>query len=280
MSDEKLQDCLSEALPAAPPNFEVADAVATLTDLLKWHSSFPFPASHTSDHDSLPLIDEPAFVRAVGLLTLDPPLFNSPDLTGRPFHSGSGGSAPEAPGSSLTLITYRGKDGQDYRRRLFRSLSSPKADGEDPVPVFLNVPRLVVSRDGISVWYMTKEDERWVDLLDVLAETVPGCRRPMPNPTRAAFELALPDLPKYELSLSGLQVPHKKMEAFVGLLTEAGPSDELPGLDRLAGLVATKFEACRGETDRGLTWEEFNEILSVESCTVSSICPRLSNEKC
>lgn len=273
---EKLKQRLSEAL-AAPNDLEVSNAVAVLADIFNWHSSFPFPTLYISKDDSLPAIDQPGFVRAVGLLTLDPPLFNCPNVTGPASHSGSGGFTAEAPGFSVTLITHRGKDGQDYRRRLFRSLASPKAGSADSVPFFLTVPRLVLrpehpeeERDGGSVWYMTKEDERYVDLLDVLAETVPGCRKPMPNPTRAAFELALPVLQKYEMSLSGLHVPWKKMEAFVRLLTGLSPLDDLPGLDHLSGLVATQIEAFCGEAERGIVWEEFDHVLGVEGCTVST----------
>ncbi|KAL1883326.1 hypothetical protein Daus18300_000384 [Diaporthe australafricana] len=305
LSQAKLKEFLSRALGTlgVDTSHEQAHIVTALAKILNWHSAYPFPIGYPDGENLSPAIDESAFIRAAALLTLEPRPFGAPILTEPPLPGTVGCSLPDAPGTSLDLVTERGKGAHDYCRWLFRSLAvarhqppGPGSDDNDASPAtarhLLPVPRLAVEsqNDGDEAgkfWYVTMEDDRRTDVLDVLAETAPGCRRPLPRPLRASFERALPGLPRHALGLHELQVPADVLDALVSLLA-ARPRpvvrhgelrdkvSSLPGgegsstlqkkLGSLPGRLAARRGSGSGHAGVGLTWEEFDQELGSPDC--------------
>lgn len=252
------------------------DGIDILCSIFNFHCQFPF-ADSTLETTVTPAVGVADFIRAVGLLTLHPPLSHAPSLTGPARHGRSGSCTPEL---SLDFISQRGKDAGDYRRRLFRCLAQ-----RDPhpahSPVLIAVPRMIVqptpSDEQIDdldwdpaegqVCYMDEEDERSVDIIDLLSETLPK-ERPRGAPHRDAFNIALPSLPRPQLGLHQLRVDIKTLSNLLELLIPlVAPGDESPrSWDALRGRIRGK-RAAPGTAY--LTWKEFDDILAPESCTVS-----------
>lgn len=255
-------------------------AVDVLAKIFSWHAAYPFPMAYTQGPEVSPAIDEAGFIRAVALLNLEPRVSGAPRLTAPGVHGVS--TNLDNPNFSLSVITHRGRDAHDFRRWLFRSLAVPKQGRDDcPLPpVLLSVPRLILTPESqritdadpndSKVWYMTTEDERRTDLLDVLADTMPGCRKPLPNPTRDKCELALPMLPQHELGLNELHVRPNIYNALIRLVHELKTADERQSLrpNSLVDPVAsTPYFGLPAEID--LSWEEFNQKLETDGATVS-----------
>ncbi|CAH0059214.1 unnamed protein product [Clonostachys solani] len=102
---------------------------------------------------------------------------------------------------------------------------------------------------------MEKEDEKDVDILDVLVQTTPGATMKIASPHRESYNLALPLLPKYNNDLLELQIPTAKLAAFLKLVGELEPGRE----SSLAKLTEDL------EGSEGISYEVFNTMLSTYS---------------
>ncbi|KAL8295790.1 hypothetical protein RB597_009139 [Gaeumannomyces tritici] len=216
-------------------------ALGALFDLVYWHASFPFSAARTIDAT----VDEPGLVRAAALLS---PREAGPRWTlarHASFDVRSGAWGPYAEG---WVVTARHAGAEDWRRRVFRALATPTtttttttttAAGEAITTI--PVPRFFMFRarnggddgsgdendEGQQVADVHDEDERTVDLLDVLALTAPKDVPKSGPPLRESFDGLMGDLlaNTQRQQLSELAVPKKTLGSLLSLLL--GP----PGAD-------------------------------------------------
>lgn len=228
LDQRKLKGFLDDVLDAFGIS-DIPDAVDALVRIFNWHAAYPFPIEFSQGPGSPPAVDEAAFTRAVALLSLEPRVTSAPRFSETDIHGIS--TVINNPDVGVDFITLRGRDAQDFRRWLFRSLSGPKQESNNCQPVLVPVPRVILtprpriadeSYNDRKIWYMTSEDERCIDLVDMLADTMPGCQGVFPRPTRDACELALPSLPRHELALSELSIHLDKLDALVKLIFTLG----------------------------------------------------------
>lgn len=256
---------------------DISDAVDALINLFNWHAAYPFPIEFSQGTGSPPAVDEAAFTRAVALLSLEPRVTGAPRFSETDIHSVS--TVINKPDVGVDFITLRGRDAQDFRRWLFRSLSDPKQESNNCQPVLVPVPRVIliprprIADEGYNdrkIWYMTREDERCIDLVDMLADTMPDCRGIFPRPTRDACELALPSLPRHELALSELSMYPDKLDALVKLVSRLDQAYE----QKLIGIhvFINRFASAPSDisADIGISWEEFDSKLRTRDYTVKS----------
>jgi hypothetical protein len=200
-------------------------------------------------------------------------------------------------------LTYRATTLQDEIRRMFRFIASPipgllrqewqNIGGEfDPITklaVGQFMYELAPNKSGLAddgrvgtrerVVIPEYEDERDVDLLDVLLETHSGGQEAGPNrsdastatkgPFRDSFRFVLPKLPRSELSLHELQIQLADWKALVELLLlssfEVCPT-HLDGMfaqtrERLDVVDAMSFAFVRDEEEE-LGWRAFDTVIS------------------
>lgn len=243
-----------------------ADSIglSALFDILAWHAAFPFPPTYTA---SWPLIDEDAFFRAICLLTRDPPRRYAPTFS-TPVHGLYSGSWGPHRG---WLVAARGKDAQDWRRRLFRSVAEPaESEGAAGKPTTVSAPRFVMyqrrERDAREsdddepdqqVVVMVDEDERSIDLQDVLSEYPPESDPLTANPLRESYKLALDALPCQPHDLAELSVPITKLASLLGLLQSLDEEDSGPDLMALANGL--------GSEPSRIGWQRFDAVLSSQT---------------
>ncbi|MCJ1252161.1 hypothetical protein MMC30_009400 [Trapelia coarctata] len=209
-------------------------ALSGLYGIVAWHASFPFPPSDP------PAIDQDGFIRAVILL--------AQGVASRFYYRGYGSSTGDWGPHSGFIVQNRGWDYQDQRRRLFRSLAVPapagtaegNADTLITLPVarfFLyqpreNAPAGASAREededfddiGQQVVVVAEEDERCVDLQDVLSQCPPEQDPLTMNPPRESYESVLPKLPQQPYYLHEMQIPAAKLANLLRLLAVADPS--------------------------------------------------------
>ncbi|EJT70620.1 hypothetical protein GGTG_11643 [Gaeumannomyces tritici R3-111a-1] len=206
-------------------------ALGALFDLVYWHASFPFSAARTTDAT----VDEPGLVRAAALLS---PREAGPRWTlarHASFNVRSGAWGPYAEG---WVVTARHAGAEDWRRRVFRALATPTttaaAAGETTTTTTIPVPRFFMFRarnggddgsgdendEGQQVAVVHDEDERTVDLLDVLALTTPNDVPKSGPPLRESFDGLMGDLlaNTQRQQLSELVVPKKTLGSLLSLL--------------------------------------------------------------
>ncbi|KAK3319996.1 hypothetical protein B0T19DRAFT_433496 [Cercophora scortea] len=279
VSKEKFSRFLADAFPPLSDT-NLSKGVAALLDVLSWHAAFPFPPASPET----PTLDEDGFIRAVVLLSVDPrSVRHSADPSFGARHStGSGYWGPHFG----WMIPKRGKDAHDFRRRLFRSLSEPLpgtvAQGEGipvtkiPVPRFtFYQPRETTSPGpseedreddgedvmddlGQQVLVVVEEDERSVDVLDVLAECPAEEDRLTADPLRESYDIALEHLPRQPHDISMLGVPVPKLVQFFTVLDVVG---RFPASKTLVDSLAAR-EAPGSETDDAfIDWHSFDTLL-------------------
>ncbi|GAB1310926.1 hypothetical protein MFIFM68171_01136 [Madurella fahalii] len=244
--------------------------LSALFDILVWHAAFPFPPIRTAL--GIPLIDEDAFLRAICLLTGDTTSRYAPTFS-TPVHglySGNWG-----PYKGWVVVT-RGKDARDWRRRLFRSLAEPAESREAAEkPTTVAAPRFAMyqRREGDlqksdeeepdqQVVVMADEDERSIDLQDVLSEHPPEVDRITTNPLRESYALALDALPRQPHDLAELSVPKAKLVSFLRLLhVSEGEADE--------GEVAEAYAL--GDEPSHIGWQRFDAALSSQTEQIANM---------
>jgi hypothetical protein len=207
----------------------------------------------------VPRIDGNAFLRAVCLLTRDPPPRYGPKFTASTHGVSSGTWGPH----SGWLIRARGKDVNDFNRWLFRSLAVPGGTStinETTIPV----PRFIMylphpnsdDEPDQQVVVMEKESEHAVDILDVLAECPPEVDRLTTNPLRESYGLVLPSLQSQSHDLTSLQVPTTKLMSLLRLLQPTQAAEK-------QATMASLTEKLGGEG--GLSWEKFDTTVSKQA---------------
>ena len=284
LSEVALARLLSKRLsfPDAPET----TAFATLVyKILLWQASFPFENSA----QSLSVVDEKGFKRAVILLTQrqeSHPLFSSTfSLLGSTWGVYDG-----------WYLTKRGRSSFDVRRSLFRSLAtalSPSGNvaadnaGEESAVDTVQIPRYEVdvplskllqkassphvatTKEGLDnsdsqdeeetrqVVFMAEEDERNVDLLDVLAWTPPDNHPAVANPMRESYCAVLGgELSGYKDSLRNLRVSRSSLLLLRDMVRTF---EELNGDEPIDEAVQLDLPGGSEE----IAWEQFNLLLEV-----------------
>ncbi|KAK3386854.1 hypothetical protein B0H63DRAFT_141522 [Podospora didyma] len=231
--------------------------VSQLFDILTWHAAFPFPQSSHPACNVPAVVDEDGFLRAVCLLTRNPPPRYAPRFPTavHRLYSGSWGH------HDGWLVAARGKDGRDLRRRLFRSLAvlvEPELDevsrstttASPPTTTTIPVPRFIMyqPRGGNNtpqpsgeeeageddeqpgqqqVIVMADEKEQTIDIQDVLAECPPEQDALTANPLRESYDGLVVDdslLPPQPHDLARLHIPKAELVALLRLLLHASAS--------------------------------------------------------
>jgi len=249
------------------------DAEIALFDLLSWHASFPFPAPEGN------CISRDAFIRAVCLLTLWPSPYMHPRLDVPVAHPEDHNKMyPFAWGPYQgTIIFGRSKDARDFRRRLFRSLAVPIPPGSHldadetghvetiPIPRFLFDDEPESDGSTLIIVVNHDEDERSVDVLDMLAELNPDRHNPTVGPPpREAYDMVLPTLPRHERFLHDLCIPYPKLVGllkFLSLLDSEVDEEDSYGLDDLAPLIAAA-STLEAEGQPGMGWKRFDSLFA------------------
>lgn len=238
---------------------------------MSWYASFPFPPPDS------PAVDQDGFIRAISLLTLNP----APRFHGPVFGVSSGRWGPH----SAWLVQSRGKDDQDLRRRIFRSLAVPAAAGTAPEDVdtltklpiprfFVDQPRERRSADasaqeeeedpedpGQQVLIVMEEDERCIDLQDVLSECPPEEDRLTLNPLRESYEIVLPTLPRQPHYIHEMQIPSLKLVNLLRLLTVANLNGGKSREEELLEWTEILLETPTSDSTSYVSWQEFDKAL-------------------
>ncbi|TLD34172.1 hypothetical protein PspLS_00101 [Pyricularia sp. CBS 133598] len=251
-------------------------------DMIRWHAAFPFPLTcHDGQH-----FDKAGFARAVSILSKHDLPTHDLDIR---YGEVTGTLGPH---DGWIIVTRRaGGGGEDWRRRIFRSLAVtpdshyPFTDTERP-PYVIAVPRfLVIEEVGppegtepsddpdddyrTTVW-LHDEDERTVDLRDVLSYTAPVEHRISGRPMRESYDklVASGMLPTHKHSLAELAVSRRSLGELVAFL--AGRSESIKGKSSELGIDGAGLSAWANElrkeratnNDGVLGWNAFNAALA------------------
>jgi len=215
-------------------------------------------------------------VRAIALLTLNPPPQYGPDYSAAKHNVISGAWGPHAG----FFITIRGKDTSDFLRRLFRSLAAEDVTNTShvttiPVPRFIMYEEHVENGSDQQIVVMEKEREVTVDVQDVLSECPPEKHsRSVARPFRESYEPVLATLPHHLYDLSQLCVPTRRILVLVRYfetLPQITGRIDIP--NTLPHLIASleKF----GD-DGKVNWMIFNDLMTkyAVSCSMagSELC--------
>lgn len=294
IAKERFELAIKQTLPAQFLTDPVG--LSTLFDILTWHAVFPFPVPPTpATSNSLP-ISEDGFLRAICLLTRDPPPRYAPQFSEPAIHGMLTGTYGGPNGDYGWLLINRGKDGRDFRRRLFRCLAEPVQEDTahgDTTPTTIPIPRFITNlppQDDTPVSdtqdnggdggndnddeeatqqlvITANETERTIDLQDVLSEYPPETDPLSANPLRESYAPVANSLPHFTHDLKELSVPREKLRSLVRVLVplaEPVPSGEAG----LGGLVAARLNHDDGGEEGCVTWEEFDVL--VEGASVST----------
>lgn len=205
-------------LPLSIPLAE--DSSTTLLSILSFHAFHPFPLPNYHSR-AQPLIDEDAFVRAICLLILSPFPFQGPDSPAtHGYYSGTWG--PHRGG----YVARRGKDANDFRRRIFRSIAIPSGTRSEHTTT-VTIPRFEYYQPipgggeddlGIETIVIEEEKEVEVDIVDVISECPPEEDRLTANSFRESYRVALPSLPQHTEDLVNLCVPTARLVGLIGVV--------------------------------------------------------------
>ncbi len=239
-------------------------------------------------------------MRGTALLTLAPPPYNHPRFDSddaSPYMTSCLIGLQRWGPHSGNVITQRGKDSRDFRRRLFRGLAVPINDSVDAGPTLpvttlpvttlpvttlpvttLPVTTLPVTRfiytdpDGCEVVAEKDEDERCIDVQDILSELAPdGDEGMVSSPPRDAYGIALPALPHYTYYLHELSVSTSKLRALLEFLSacHARKEDKRQRPD-LAHLISTLFSGSEGSPTAHISWLQFDGALGEYTVSVAA----------
>ncbi|OTB14324.1 hypothetical protein K445DRAFT_135843 [Daldinia sp. EC12] len=266
-----------KALPTASP-----DVPALLLDIFIWNAFFPFPPIYDSSGELC--IDEVAFTRAVNQLVWNHSPRYSTGMWTRAHHNVMTGNWGPYAG---WLVSTRGRDSNDYTRWLFRSLAIPN-DTTSGYETTILVPRFFIApprREERSpeadledeapeqqVVIVEKENERTIDIQDVLSEHPPVNYTMIADPLREGYKLALPHLPHHRHDLSDLHVPAAKVLSLLPLLNEYDdPPREIEifweeqeggGDDGDKDPVVELIAAIERLGNEEFSWEAFDDMLN------------------
>lgn len=222
------------------------------------HAAFPFPIESLGS-----TLDIPAFSR--GIL-----LFRYPDvLNNLTLVSGKWGPCI---GSNYTG---RDRDVEDTRRLLFRTFAAPldvMGDYSDDdlastkirVPAFIYWERDLSGDSTTSQAYkvLDTEDERHVDVLDVLTKFRPRSEGRTAPPLRQCYKVILPSLPSHCSELYEMQLSYSELCNLIKLQihSSTGPLSLDSGTeDDLVRIILTAFEA---RTGMEISWNTLRSVLT------------------
>lgn len=246
-------------------------ALGALFDLVSWHASFPFNVARTTDAT----VDEPGLVRAVALLS---PREAGPRWTLARHASFDVREGSWGPHTQGWIVTARHAGAEDWRRRAFRALAAPATTtAASKTTTTIPVPRFFMFQtrnggngsngeddEGQQVAVVHDEDERTVDLLDILALTAPNDVPMSGPPFRESFDGFLGNLMAntQQRQLSELAVPKKTLGILLSLLLGTPGTDwetAPPSADSPHGaLVQELLSSGDGEV---LGFKQFDELL-------------------
>ncbi|KAK3689957.1 hypothetical protein B0T22DRAFT_182768 [Podospora appendiculata] len=278
VSEEKFSRFLADAFPPLSDT-NLSKGVAALFDIFSWNAAFPFPPASPDT----PMLDEDGFIRAVVLLGVDP---RSRHLVNFAFGCCHGVSSGHWGPHYGWLVSKRGKTAQDFRRHLFRSLSEPlpgtAMQGEDIPMTTIAVPRFgyyqpretasrgplkddredngedIEDDDEQQVVVMVEEDERSIDVRDVLSECPAEQDSLTAKPLRESYDIALEHLPRQPHDLFMLGVPVPKLVQLFTVLDLVG---RFPAPKTLIDSLAAKATPGRGGNDAFVDWHSFDTLL-------------------
>lgn len=244
------------------------DHITILYEIFRWHAFFPFPSNNTGSGTSC--INEDAFIRAILLLTRNPPAYLSPDFCNVSHNTSSGYWGPH----HGQFVSNRGKDAVDYSRWIFRSIAIPNDEHTDhdtiiQVPRFIDYqPRLEgESRDsdseedlGQQFVVVENEKEREVDVHDIVSESAPGWdERMVANPLREAYAPVLSWLPAQRYDLVNLHVPVVKLLNLLKALQMIGRAENPEKQEVLQSMIDSVEMLYSGGN---INWESFKNVIA------------------
>jgi hypothetical protein len=179
--------------------------IMVLYDMMRRHASYPFWTELPEQ------LCEDSFIRVLALLRSEP-------YSWIHAYTRVGGSWG---GHSGTFMSRRNKTEQDHKRRLFRGLAEQIDEGAG-TPIHIVVPRFKYdSRRRVHI--VKQEDERSVELSDVLAGTEPDKDGKTASPFRESYSNILPKLLdiQYLPHLSQMGIRRTVFKALITLLIAA-----------------------------------------------------------
>ncbi len=207
-------------------NINWSEALSALFDLFLFHTAFPFPLG------DMYTIDEGAFMRGTALLTLEPPPYLHPNFECMAPNLSHNFFGFDWGPHSGDIVTQRGKEPRDFRRRLFRSLAN-----RIPLDARLNASQTghVITVPVIQFFYYNEsgqevvvnqeEDERCIDIQDVLSEVPPDqIQGVVATPPRVVYGKALQLLPHHKSYLHELCVRKSELIAVLEFLRACNAS--------------------------------------------------------
>ncbi|KXX77834.1 hypothetical protein MMYC01_206977 [Madurella mycetomatis] len=274
ISKERFESAIREKFPGQVSTDTTG--LAALIDILIWHAAFPFPLTCTVS--GTPFMDEDAFFRAICLLTRDPTPRYGPSFSSAAhrLHTGTWGS------HDGWLVGARGKDGQDFRRYLFRSLAEPMgSQAVADTPTKIPVPRFIMYQyrepdDDEPCQIITvkvDEEERSVDLQDILSEYPPEVDPLTANPLREAYWVALDSLPRQPHDLAELSVPTAKLISLLKLLYDL--EDEAPSGEEAVGADLMTLAQELSDEPSHTGWPKFDALLSSQTERIANALSRV-----
>jgi len=116
--------------------------------------------------------------------------------------------------------------------------------------------------DGQQVLIVAEEDERCVDLQDVLAESRPEHDRLTMDPFRESYESVLPTLPQQPYYLHEMHIPSPKLANLVRLLAVVDPKGRSSQQqEELLEWIEHPRELATSDKPTYISWREFDSAI-------------------
>ena len=243
-----------QALGDRIPN--ISEAISILYQIVSWHAAFPFPPEQSD-----PLTTS-SLAKALEILT------GSGDM-----HGGS----TRGVGRFEAIIT-RTRNDQDSRRLLFRSIAHEVSESIDHdteklavveatyTDVDSSFPRYSQESfdSAINTEIVNWEDERCVDLVDVLALSYPNTAINVARPIRSAFYIAAESLPHYPTCLNKMAISVDALRNLFRLvwLPHRSEVNEGPDQSGITDDMMDRFLSAFHQVQKGaINWTTFDRVV-------------------
>ncbi|KAF4627088.1 hypothetical protein G7Y89_g11068 [Cudoniella acicularis] len=255
----------------------VQDGILAIYESFQVYGNFPFPAPST---ETRPGLTFEQFLRAVAFMWDTQPYYpQATSLTYESFMGGVGGMGGNLGPHHGHYITGRQRTQQDRRRLDFRALAVKMRNPQPPsneemknAKISITYFKKFVPDEGfgdahLQLEFADEEDERGVDVVDVLNVTFPESDDPMDAPPMlCSLRSIAAQLPKQLYLLYEMRIPYSKLFGLVKLLllvqlkyfgnVESYFADQIEGLNASAKCIINGFT--EGEDVR---WEAFDEVV-------------------
>ncbi|KAI9708064.1 MAG: hypothetical protein M1820_004268 [Bogoriella megaspora] len=259
LSRHEFSQLVTVAFDEEPPNIQSSAAI--LYDIALWHAAFPFPPDESSTLSIASL--------AKSIAVLDGPNIMQVNSFVGIFRTRSGKCTVE-----------RERQDQDRRRLLFRSVARPTTEAVDnrnleTLPVVESIyydhdpslhalsPEWHQSRTEKKI--VDHEDERSIDVLDLLTRAYPNPQPMVASPLRSSFRIAVESLPHYSTYLHHLVLDPETYRSLVTLnhwlqaKTGRGQdSDYLQNLSEMSDHIQITSNVIPGG---GISWTTFDGMV-------------------